>query len=842
MNGEFYTNVFRHRNKLLYRGYDQNGNPVKKEVKFKPTLYVQGGDGRTKSIFGDNVVPQQMESMSEARNFIKQYEDIDNYHIFGNTDYIAQYIQEKWPGEVPYDESLIKIADIDIEVAADEGFPRPEEALWPVDLITLKHNQMDQYFVLSLYEWSPDKTEIDIDPSNVVHHQFDCEEDLLEAFLNIWNMKNFMPDVVTGWNIQGFDIIYLYNRISRLLSEKKAKLMSPWGIADKRQMSTPWGKEYEIVDLAGIAQVDMLKVIQKFGHKYLPIENFKLDTVAKKVLDASKLDFGEYKTLKEMRQRNPQKYTDYNIIDVVRVEQIIDKTKLMSLVFTMAYRAGVNFMETFGTTRIWDTIIYRDLLQRNTVVQPMKKSPSVKYEGAYVKDIAPSSFDYVASFDIASLYPNIMIEWNMSPETLIDGMVDVNVDLCLDENFDVPATEGYAVAANGARFRKDKQGCVPRILEQYYSDRKAIQKQLGVLKQQREDMKNRGEDTSALGAEVDRLFNEQMSIKLLINSCYGAIGNAYFRHYDLRIAEGITLTGQLIIQWAQLYINKVMNSVLETEGVDYVCYVDTDSNYIDMSKIIEKFKPDDPIAFMDSVCTEGIAPALEKAFDVLGYRHRTYKPRISMGREVLADRAIWTSKKRYAMRVHDNEGVRYKEPELKIMGLEAVKTTVPETVRGWMKEYIKMVLDGRKDDATDFIAEKRKEFVMLNADEIGMPRGISELSKYTVKDGEPFKKGTPYHARGCLVYNRELHHFGLDKTYPIVYDGDKIKIMYMTLPNPTQSNVIAFPDELPTELNLDQYIDYETQFDKCFVSPMEALNEAVGWTSTDQTSLSDFFG
>lgn len=839
---EFYTNVFRYRNKLLYRGYDQNGNAIKKEVNFKPTLYVAGGDGRTKSIFGDPVVPVQQESMSAARQYIKQYEDISNYNIYGNTDYVAQYIQEKWPGVIQYDESNIRIADVDIEVAAEEGFPKPEEALWPVDLITLKHNHFDTYYVLSLYDWDPKKSEIDIDPSDVIHQQFDCEEDLLESFLNIWNLKGFVPDVVTGWNIQGFDIIYLYNRITRLLGEKRAKLMSPWQITEKRQLTTKWGKEYEIVDLAGIAQVDMLQVIQKFGHKYLPLENFKLDTVAKKVLGASKLDFGKYKTLAEMRRHDPQKYTDYNIIDVVRVEQIIDKTKLMSLVFTMAYRAGVNFMETFGTTRIWDTIIYRDLLQRDTVVQPMNKSPSVKYEGAYVKEIAPSSFDYVASFDIASLYPNIMIEWNMSPETLMNEMKDLNVARCLDEDYEIPSGEGYAVAANGAQFRKDKQGCVPRILEQYYSDRKSIQKQLGVLKQDKENMKSKGEDTSALQAEIDRLFNEQMSIKILINSCYGAIGNAYFRHYDIRIAEGITLTGQLIIQWAQLYINKVMNNVLETNDIDYVCYVDTDSNYIDMSKIIEKFNPDDPIAFMDSVCEAGIAPALEKAFEILGYRHTTYKPRISMGREVLADRAIWTSKKRYAMRVHDNEGVRYKEPELKIMGLEAVKTTVPETIRGWMKEYIKMVLDGRKDDAADFIVDKRKEFVAMKSDEIGMPRGVSDITKYMVVQDQPFKKGTPYHVRGCLVYNRELEKSGLDKSYPIVYDGDKIKILYLTLPNPTQNNVIAFPDELPDELGLDRYIDYETQFEKCFVAPMEALNEAVGWTAADQTSLEDFFG
>ena len=827
----FYTNVARSRNNLLYRGI-KNGKRVMKKVPFRPTLYLTDKDGKSRSIYGHKVSPMQFEKMSEAKAFIERNKDIAGFDIYGTEDYVCQYIQEKWPGNIEYDESQIVTINLDIEVRSEKGFPEPDEALWPVDLITFKTNLRDEYVVLSLYDWNRNITQIDEEiRDKIVHIQYKTEEELLRAFVKFF--QTIDPDVVTGWNVQGFDMIYLYNRISRLAGEQVAKRLSPWEQAERRSIKTRWGKEKTVVDLVGIAQVDFMEVFIKFGHKYGPQENYKLDTICNTVLGTSKLSYEEYSSLFELAIKNPQKYTDYNIIDVYRVEQMINKTKLMSLVYAMIYRAGCNMMDAFGTTRIWDTIIYRRLMQDNVVVQPMKRQPSTKYEGAYVKEIEPSNFTYVASFDIASLYPNIMIEWNMSPETLQPEMVDMNVERALDEGFPVTTNGDFAVAANGARFSKTKQGFIPSVLEGYYSDRKLIQKEYGKLAEEKERRKQAGEtDFVEIDTEMDRLYNEQMSIKILINSCYGAIGNAYFRHYDLRIAEGITLTGQLVIRWAQKTINKAINKVLDLpEDRDHVCYVDTDSNYINMAPLVERFKPEDPIQFMDEVCEGGIGPALDNGFKALGQRMNTFKPRMEMGREVLADRGFWTSKKRYALRVWDQEGVRFSEPKIKIMGLDAVKSSTPVLMREWMKEYIKLVLADREYDAEDFIEDKREEFINMTPEEIAFPRTAN------LADWQIGAKGIPFHVRASLTFNGMLAETGLDKTYSKVYDGDKVKYLYLVEPNHIQSNIIAFPDVLPREAKLVDKIDYQTQFYKGFEKPMEAIRDAMGWHATGQTTL-----
>lgn len=828
---EFYTNVCRYRNEILYRGYSHDGKQIKRPVKFKPTLYTPHKQGNAKSIFGQPVIPTQYDSMSDATAFLKRNEDISGFDVYGTTDYVAQYVQERWPGEVLYQEDLIRVMNIDIEVLSDQGFPEPDDALWPIDLITMKCSGRDNYVVLSLYDWKAEKSEVDPEIlDKVEHQQFDDERDLLEAFITIWNA--YAPDVITGWNVQGFDVIYLYNRISRLLGESRAKLLSPWQKSEKRSIQMRFGKEKTVVDLLGIAQIDFMEVFRKFGAKYGPQENYKLDTICNTVLKTGKLSYEEYASLHDLAKNNPQKYTDYNIIDVYRVEQLIEKTGLMSLVFTMVYRAGAQYMDAFGTTRIWDTIIYRDLMQRNIVVQQPKHSPSTKYEGAYVKEIESSNYTYLASFDVSSLYPNIMIEWNMSPETLMPGMMDVAPDTFLRNPQKLTPSGDYAVAANGACFRKDKQGCIPRILEEYYADRKKIQAEMFKAEEDREAMKQAGvKDLDDIDNRIARLFNEQQAIKILINSVYGAMGNAFFRHYDLRIAEGVTLTGQLIIQWAEKCINKYMSEIVGVEA-DYVCYVDTDSNYINMAPLIEKFKPSDPIQFIDDVCKEGISLALKNAFNSLSNKLNTFKPRIEMGREVIADRGLWTSKKRYALRLQMKENVRFSEPKLKIMGLEAVKSSTPTVVRGWMAEYIKLVLNDKEDEAEDFLNAKREEFVKLSPEEIAMPR-TANINKWKLGD-----KGIPFHIRGALSYNQLLTDTGLDKNYAPVYNGDKIKYLYLIKPNPIQQNVIAFPDMMPREGNLLDYIDYETQFQKCFVDPLQPLKDAMGWHASDESSLS----
>lgn len=839
---EFYTNVARRRNKILYRGY-KDGRRIQREVNFRPELFVKDKDGPLKSIYGDKVSRMDFSSMSEAKKFSDQYSDVENFPIFGMQDYVTQFIYKNWPGMIEYAEKLINIVYIDIEVKSKNGFPFPDTALQEIDLITVKSSKSEHYYVFSLYQWDKDKSVLhgkDIDLDAVRHIYCTDEIDLLSKFLTWWNAPAFSPDIVTGWNSSGFDMPYIYNRICRVMSEEKASLLSPWKKVEKRQYKDKWGNDKEAVNIFGVEQADFMESFIKFGHKYGPQENYKLDTIANTVLGERKLSYDDYFSLFDLSERNPQLYTDYNIRDVNLVERMEARTNLISLVISMAYRGGVNIQDTFGTTRIWDSIIYRYLMDNGVVIQPKKNNQSTKYEGAYVKEISPSSFGYIASFDLASLYPNIMIEWNMSPETIVNGMLSYTPDMFLaEEKIEDPT---YSVAANGARFRKDVQGSIPALLEEYYSERKAIQAKEAELHKEKERLVRNGKDTTDLDYELANLFNQQMSIKILINSCYGAMGNAYFRHYDLRIAEGITLTGQLVIKWAAKYINRLMNNLMETVDVDYVCYIDTDSNYINLQPLVDKFKPDSPVDFVDRVCREAITPALDKAWKVLSEQHQTYKPRMSMKREVIADRGIWTSKKRYALRVLDDEGVRLSKPKLKIMGLEAVKSSTPGIVRGWMKEYINLVIDGDQDEAYVFMEDCRRKFLELPIEDIACPRSVKDLNKWENNaDLGQFVSRTPFHVKGSLTYNRMIKKNYLDTRHSLIYNGDKIRYLYLITPNPTKNNVIAFPSMLPRELDLEDSVDYNTQFEKVFEVPMASIIQAAGWSNSNMDGFEEFF-
>lgn len=463
----FYTSVVKHGRNLLYRGY-QDGRLVQKKIPFRPTLYVPAkGKTPQTSIYGDSVVAQTFDNMREASQFVQMYEDVDNYSVYGTTDYVCQYVQETWPTSVPYDDSLINVSNIDIEVDSDEGFPEPDEARFPVNSIAILNGRTQKFHVWSLYNYKPEKTELDV-PFDIVHEQFDDEIELLSAFLTFWNSKAGCPDIVTGWNVVKFDIVYLINRITLLMGEDKAKLLSPWGMIKKR--TVPYkGKELTVYELVGITQLDMMDLFQKFGvYQYGPQESWSLNHISYVVLGERKLSYAEHDSLHALAKNDPQKFVDYNIKDVWLVHRIAEETGLLSLVIEMAYQSGVNFDATLGTTRIWDSIIYRYAKQQNLIVQPAKKNFGAPYPGGYVKAPIPGKYEWVVSFDLNSLYPNIIAEYNISPETILRDRVPLDVAMCMDRQ--VPDT-GHVIAANGTMYDRSKQGLLPQLVIDYYARR-----------------------------------------------------------------------------------------------------------------------------------------------------------------------------------------------------------------------------------------------------------------------------------------------------------------------------------------------------------------------------------
>ena len=798
-----------------------------------PTLFVPT-DKETgwNNLQNNPVQPITFDTMREAGDFIKKYDGVDNFPVYGTTNYVNQFVTDRFPNEIKFDRDKINVTSLDIEVHSEDGFPFVADAAHPVVAITMKNNQNDIYYVWGLKDYDEDKCKVEgIDSI----HYVKCKDeiDLLLSWLQYWQDPRWCPDVVTGWNTRLFDFPYLINRVKNIIGGDVYKKFSPWGVVDQRDIVIA-GRTNIAYEMMGIQQLDYYDLFRKFGYAYGQQESYKLDHIAFVVLGDKKLSYEEHGNLQNLYNADHQLYIDYNLKDVQLIERLEDKMGLITLAMTMAYRGGVNYSETFGTTSIWDSIIYRLLYKEQVAVPPKVVKHKEKYPGAYVKDPATGKHEWVCSFDLNSLYPNIIVQYNMSPETIIDGYVPgISVESMICDT-KKPPVHDYTVSATGLRFRKDRQGVIPRIIKQYYDERRVIKNRMLEATQEYQSSK-----TKKLENEIVTLENNQMAIKILMNSLYGALGNNYFRYFDRRMAEAITTSGQLSILWAERAINKEMNNILKTTDEDYIIAIDTDSLYVRMQPLVDQLKPDKPVDFLDKICKNHFEKILATAYEELAVRMNVYENRMEMAREVIADKAVWVAKKRYFMQVHDNEGVRYAEPKLKVMGVEAVKSSTPQVCRNRFKEIFNVILNDGEKATQEFIKGFKREFKNLDPEDVSFPRGVSDIDKWEDRK-TIYKKACPIHVRGALLYNNELKRKGLNG-YETVKNGEKIKFCYLKTPNPIKENVISYTLNLPKELDLHRFIDYDKMYEKSFVEPIRNILDEIGWEVEPTATLEDFF-
>ena len=843
---KYYTNISIQGNNILYRGVN-NGRRVNKKIEYSPTLFLQSNKNTEwKSLFGERLEAKRFETIRDAREFIKRYDEVENFKIYGNDRFEYAFIADEHRGQIEWDIKELSIVIIDIEVGSENGFPDPYKATEPITAISVRQlNGGITVYGCGDYENND---------SNVSYIKCKDEWTLCKTFLKDW--QDNYPDVVSGWNIDYFDIPYIVNRFNRILGEDETKKLSPWNNVWERSFVHK-GQQKKVYNMTGISALDYIELYRWYAPAGKSQESYSLNHISSVELDETKLSYDEYDNLHSLYRLNYQKFIEYNIKDVELVVKLEDKLKLIELALTLAYDTKTNYEDVFAQTRMWDSLIYAYLLEKGIVVPPRRvQAKDAAFEGAYVKEPQVGMHDWIASFDLDSLYPHLMMMYNISPETLVEPINytaemrqivsnRVSVDDLLQQKVNTKGLKNATVTPNGQFFRTDVQGFLPKMLEEMYEDRKKFKKLMLKCKQEYIDEKD-PRKKEEIGKLVARYNNLQLAKKVSLNSAYGALGSQYFRFYDLRMALGVTMAGQLSIRWIENKINLYMNKLLRTNDEDYVIASDTDSIYLRLGGLVNKVysgpqETSKVISFMDRVCEDKIQPFINESYQELASYVNAYAQKMRMKREGLSNKGFWTAKKRYVLNVFNNEGVQYDEPDMKIMGLEVVKSSTPAIIRQKMKDAIALVINTDEATVQDFIFKLKEEFKKLPVEDISFPRGVNGIREYS-DSASLYKKGTPIHVKGAILYNNLLKEMKLEKKYPLIQEGEKLKFTYLKTPNPLKDSVISFPIRLPKEFGLQQYIDYETQFEKAFIEPMKIILDCINWKIEKENSIESFFG
>jgi DNA polymerase elongation subunit (family B) len=851
----YYSSFFRRGNKVFIREIAEDGERRNYSVEYKPKLYIPSDEPNCdyKTLDGEQLKEVEFSSISSARDYAKADSRVKLYG-FNRWEYAC--INELYPQNIEYNMNDIRCVMLDIETCSDGHYSSIANPDQEIVLIQLLYK--GTYYILGLDHY-------DNYEENVKFIRCKSEVELLKRFVQLF--RKIDPDVITGWNSSGYDIPMLYSRMGAIGLEEQFKRLSPFNMINTYD-DIVYNKPQLRVDIMGIQHLDYMNMIRKFDLR--KFENYKLDTVGTAITGKGKVKYTG--SMHKLYVTDYQKYVSYGIRDVELLDEIDRDTQIMELVILLGYKSKTNFSDAFYQVRMWDCTFYdylKNIRHVQTPFHAIDREPLEDgddedgYEGAYVKLVVAGKYSWIVSDDVQSLYPSIMIAWNMSPETYA-GKFDFDVDYFVNEFFkngkikQQIKDENVTLSANGAKFVRDYIGFIPEIINTEFNARVEAKDKMTNAKKEIErlnhllasnpndqDIKNRISEQKLI-AKVEKI--KQLALKVRINSAYGAIGNQHFRFYKREMAEAITLTGQVLLKLIDEMSNSLINNIVGNETpVDYVVAQDTDSNYIVLNDIVKKFvkkgaTTEETIEFLDRYHKKYIAPEIKRVTDDMQNDMNVYEHRLKFVRDVIADEGIFLAKKRYALQVWDAEGVRYDKPDLKVMGIESVKSSTPQFCKGKINHSISIILNGGNEELISYIKESRNEFFKLPIAEIALPRGITDMDKWVDEykstglfssddefKGDSYISRTPIHVKGAIAFNNLIYQHNLTNKYVPITNGDKIKFVHLLSPNPISSNVLAFDDSLPEEFNLDEYVDKHVQYEKTLLSPIRSMADIIGW-------------
>lgn len=834
--------------------WDEGGKRCIYSHPYTPYLYIDSANGKDRSIFGTPVKKKNFNNNFDRKEFVASN---TGRKIYENVPPVQQMLLDLyWKNneDEDFNKFPLKIYFIDIEAVSNTKYSHPDDPKETINVITVYDSLTKIFHVWGMQPYSPKD-------SDVKFYHCPTEEKLLDRFIKF--MQIDPPDILSGWYSEFYDIPYLLNRINVVLGDNVSNEVSPTKRHYIRQVKNEKNPEKldNIHCLEGISCIDYYKLYKKFsaGER----ESYKLNYIGEYELGEYKVDYGDI-SLYQFMVENWEKFVDYNIQDVRLLVKLDDKLKYFNQLRSLAYLGCTTFepaMKTIAVVIGASVISARNSNKRlyTTVRDDPKANP-----GGFVTQPKIGHHETIVSFDANSLYPSLMITLNMSPETKLgyystkDGMVNIKLMngneyvKPADEFLNICKSQKWALSKSGVIFSQRKVGVYPELVDKMYKKRVKIKGEMKKLEVAQMELEGIGKPTSDIELKLSQLDTQQQSIKIFINSVYGAFGSKYSLIGDDDIASSITLTGQSVIKksrdiFSDFFKLKTGNDDFDTMD-RYLIGGDTDSLYISMAGMNVNFFDGKKVTKEGYKIVEEFQKYLNSKVDEWAKNTLlSTDNRLEFKREVIADVGVFTQKKRYVVHILDKEGIPC--DKWKYVGVEIVQASISKFVKNYIKDIVHKIIMTKDVKMIDKLFNQSKiDFENASIFDIAITKGISNLEKYADKcDGLNTCKAMPINAKAAYYHNYLLNEFGVSNKYEPIHSGDKLKICYVKSPNPYNIKVIGFKNKFPKEFLEVFEIDYELMFNKIVYPIVQRFYSTMDWDFSDpneqqKTSLENIFG